>query len=147
MQKIKLIFGSVYGNAHFIATELSRALENAGHSVELLEQPTLQQLKLASPLLIVTSTTGEGELPVRLQPLLRSLQQPNTLTPQLKYALIALGDSTYQHYCGGGRALARALDQCGAQSLAPALELDACHCLNPEDEALPWALKLIKENT
>ena len=147
MQKINIVFGSVYGSAHFIATELGKVLEKAGHSIELFEQPTLPLLNPAYPLLIVTSTTGDGKLPMRLQPLLQDLQRPNTQTPNLKYALIALGDSTYPHYCGGGRALAHALEHCGAQALAPALELDACHCLNPEDEALPWALKLIEENT
>lgn len=147
MQKINIVFGSVYGSAHFIATELGKALEKAGHSIELFEQPTLHLLNPAYPLLIVTSTTGDGELPMRLQPLLQALQRPNTQTPNLKYALIALGDSTYSHYCGGGRALAHAFEQCGAQALVPALELDACHCVNPEDEALPWALKLIEENT
>jgi len=147
MQKIHIAFGSVYGSAHYVATELRKTLEADGYQTELWEQPTLPQINCETPLIVVTSTTGDGELPQRLQPLLKSLQRADTRTPDLRFALIALGDSTYQHYCGGGRALTRALEQCGAQALAPSLELDACHCLNPEDEALPWAIKLIKENT
>ena len=147
MQKINIVFGSVYGSAHFVATELGKALEQLGHPIELFEQPTLPLINSGTPLVIVTSTTGDGELPMRLQPLLQALQRPDTQTPKLKFALVALGDSTYPLYCGGGRALVSALEQCGAKALAPTLELDACHCLNPEDEALPWALKLIKENT
>ncbi|MGB0866810.1 MAG: flavodoxin domain-containing protein [Granulosicoccaceae bacterium] len=147
MHKITLIFGSVYGSAHYVATEMEKALRQLGHEVDLIEEPSAQQIAAADILLIVTSTTGEGELPIRLHPLLQALQSKRVTLEGLSYALVALGDSSYTHYCGGGRSLASALDACGAAALAPALELDTSHCLNPEDEALPWALRLIEEHT
>lgn len=146
MSAITLIYGSVYGSAHYVATELARVLGERGCEVALHEQPEPRHLHLDRPLLVVTSTTGDGELPSRLQPLLQQLQRQAPDLRGLRFALVALGDSSYQHYCGGGRALAAALERCGATAIAPSLELDACHCLNPEDEALPWALQLLEEN-
>ncbi len=148
MRKLNLVYGSVFGSAHYVAVQLQKTFENTGFRAQLLEQPTLVQLNPVYPLLVVTSTTGKGELPERLQPLLRTLQQKTTRDIKgLKYAMIALGDRSYDNYCGGARSLAAALDAAGAIALAPALEIDACQCINPEDEAVPWALKLIEEKT
>lgn len=141
-----MIYGSVFGNAHYVVRQLERTFQVAGHRTHLLEQPSARQISRKQLLMVVTSTTGAGELPARLQPLLHTLETTEIDLSGLKYALISLGDSSYTHFCGGGRRLAKALDQRGARALAPALEIDAEHCINPEDEALPWALKQIEEN-
>ena len=146
MKPINLVYGSVYGSAHYVMSQLQKTLEAAGHCTQLLEQPQPQQLNTECLLIVVTSTTGNGELPTRLQPLLQQLEHSKKGLTGLHYALVALGDSSYTHFCGGGRKLAQALDACGAQALAPALEIDANHCINPEDEALPWILKRIEEH-
>ncbi len=146
MPDFNLIYGSVYGSAHYVAKQIQSVLESAGHSIRLLEHPTLAQLTLDRGLIVVTSTTGDGELPQRLQPLLKALLQEPPSLDSLRFVLVSLGYSSYQSYCGGGRQLSQALISAGALALAPSLELDANIHLNPEDEAVPWVLKLIEEN-
>lgn len=129
-----------------MANHIHKNLVEKGWAAEIIEQPLLKQINNNTPLLIITSTTGNGELPARLQPLHDALQHPSANTIELRYALLALGDSTYPNFCGGGRMLAKALDRSGATAMASSLELDACFCINPEDQALPWVLNFLEDD-
>jgi len=56
----------------------------------------------------------------------------------LRYALIAMGDSSYTHFCGAGRHLDGLLQELGAAQVIPPLELDATLHDEPERVALGW---------
>ena len=55
-----------------------------------------------------------------------------------QFAVIALGDSSYDTFCGAGEQLHALLLEIQGTELAPMLRIDAGETLEPETIALPW---------
>jgi sulfite reductase (NADPH) flavoprotein alpha-component len=72
--------------------------------------------------LVIASTTGEGELPESARPWVRSLAAG--VLDGARFSLLALGDRRYEQFCGGGRTLRQALLAAGAAETAPLIEAD-----------------------
>ena len=97
MAAIRILVGSVYGGALMTARALKPALEEAGHQVTVLENPSLTDITdNDDALLVCTSTTGQGEQPSNMRQLwkflLRKSLPPNSLT-SVAAAVFGLGDS------------------------------------------------------
>ncbi|MDQ3124207.1 MAG: sulfite reductase subunit alpha [Pseudomonadota bacterium] len=119
-------FASQTGLAEELAWMTARSLADAGTSarVALLGDLDLSGLKAARRVLIVASTTGEGDAPDAMSRFVRqSMKAPADLTG-LSYGLLALGDRTYADFCGFGRALDGWLQRSGAQPLFDRVEVD-----------------------
>ena len=138
MTAVDIIVGSVYGSAMSVAETLEKALIDAGHDVELHEEAELADLNPERFWLVVTSTTGQGELPPDLLPLYEEIRSNSPPMPQLRYAVAALGDSTYDHFCGAGRQFNDLLQELQAQSVTDMITIDASETLDPEEPALKW---------
>jgi len=67
--------------------------------------------------LLVAATTGEGDVPDGARALAKALK-PGTAAGA-RVALLALGDRSYAHFCGGGEALRAALLAAGAAEAMP----------------------------
>lgn len=124
---IMVAYASQTGCAEEIAEGTARQLQAAGQTVTLLPLDAVdtQHLQQYSALLIVASTYGEGTAPDNgssFEWQLRSL--PEASLSGLPYAVLALGDSSYVHFCGFGRMLDEQLQRCGAQPLFPRIEVD-----------------------
>jgi flavodoxin/16S rRNA G966 N2-methylase RsmD len=89
-------------------------------------------------LLIVSATTGQGDIPPNLQPFASALADRAPYMKGWRYALIAMGDSSYEHFCGAGRRLDELLQELAAVPLIPRLEIDATVVDEPEVAALAW---------
>ncbi len=140
MVDISIFIGSVYGTARALATDIRHLLEDLGHTVELIDEPQVDDLPQddRTLLLICTSTTGAGDLPEDIEPLYNALKnQPQSLA-HLRYLIINLGDSSFDTFCGAGELLDDALQDLGASNLGEILKIDACETPTPEDVALPW---------
>ena len=69
MAAIRILTGSVYGGALLTARRIKQELEPEGHTVTVLENPTLADITdNQDALLVCTSTTGQGEIPDNLLP-------------------------------------------------------------------------------
>lgn len=134
-----ILVGSVYGGSVEVAEQVAEVVEAAGLSVEINEQPDIASLEGNSVILLVTSTTGNGELPETIQPFYAQLQeQPITLSGR-GYAVIALGDSSYgDTYCAGGLLLDEQLAGLDAEVLMPLLKIDALEFFQPADGISVW---------
>jgi len=144
---ISIVVGTVYGGAKLVAEELQEALENLQHQVTLLEEARGADLEgeHIDMLLVVTSTTGAGDLPDDIVDLYTDLTTVPPRIAGLRYAVIALGDSSYgDTYCGGGLSLDAALADIGAERLAKPLQLDAMETVTPEEDAVPWVIELVQ---
>jgi len=146
LQKILLIVGSVFGTAHSVADDVSERLSELGLNVTRNESPEASDLVAEPPdlLLIITSTTGSGDLPEELVPFYTQLQDTPPRIAGLRFTVIVLGDSSYgETFCGGGLALDAALEDIGAQRVAGPLQIDAIETDEPESLALDYLNELI----
>ena len=136
-QRLTVIYGSQTGNARREAEKIAAEAEAAGLNVRLLRADAYPQRELASErlLYVVISTQGEGDPPddaIGLVEFIAGKRAPKL--PELKYAVLGLGDSSYADFCGIGRRLDARLAELGASRLFAAGEAD----LDIDTVALPW---------
>lgn len=140
MAEVGIFVGTVYGNALLVAEEAETLLQEKGHKVKVFEDPELAdwqsyQQKVA---LVITSTTGQGDLPDSIAPLFHAIKDHIGHQPELRYGVIALGDSNYDHFCGAGRQFDALLQEQGATRLGELLTIDASEHPEPEVISQPW---------
>lgn len=140
MAIIKVVFGSVNGNAQQLAEDAVEQLKAAGHQAELLRHPEVAQLAgdCSEVLLVITSTTGQGDIPPNLLPLYEQLNDQFPLMPEKPYGVVALGDSSYEDFAEAGRSFDFLLKDLKARRVIPTLFIDACETLDPEEEVAQW---------
>lgn len=136
-QRLTVVYGSQTGNAKRVAEKLAQDAEGAGLQVRLLRADAYPQRELANErlLYVVISTQGEGDPPddaIGLVEFIAGKRAPKL--PELKYAVLGLGDSSYADFCGIGRRLDARLAELGASRLFPAGEAD----LDIDTVAAPW---------
>ncbi|MGB3394052.1 MAG: assimilatory sulfite reductase (NADPH) flavoprotein subunit, partial [Stenotrophomonas sp.] len=123
---------------------LAREAEAAGLAVRLLRADAYPTRELAGErlLYIVISTQGEGDPPddaIGLVEFIAGKRAPKL--PELKYAVLGLGDSSYVDFCGIGRKLDARLAELGAQRLQALGEAD----LDIDTVAAPWRTKALAD--
>lgn len=146
--KVAIISGSVYGGAEEVARHARQLLEGQGIEAWYNPRATLEDIKQFAPqaFLVVTSTTGMGEIPDNLMPLYSHLR--DELPAQwrgLPGAVIGLGDSCYgDTFCAGGEQLRELFAELGVHEILPMLRLDASESVTPETDAEPWLGQFIE---
>lgn|SRR5690554_1179450 len=138
---VVIVSGTVFGAAEDVAHHAAEFLTEAGLSVTY--KPRLSYAELialdADALLFVTSTTGMGELPENLQPLVRALRDQPPAWSSMLGAVIGLGDACYgEDFCAGGEAIRELYAELGVIELQEMLRLDASETVTPADDAEPW---------
>jgi len=140
MAEVGIFVGTVYGNALLVAEEAETILKGKGHQAKVFEDPELADWQRYKDhyVLVVTSTTGQGDLPDSIVPLFQALKDDVGYQPELRYGLIALGDSNYDHFCGGGKQFDALLQEQGGTRIGNVLAIDANEHPEPETVANPW---------
>ncbi|EKN4182306.1 flavodoxin [Yersinia ruckeri] len=140
MAQVGIFVGTVYGNALLVAEEAEYILNEQGHEVKLFDEGTLEawQYYRQHYALVITSTTGQGDFPDSIAPLFQAVRDQVGFQPELRYGIIALGDSSYDNYCGAGRAFDALLQEQGATRIGEMLEIDAIEQPEPEAASCPW---------
>jgi len=131
-----VVYASQTGTAESLARQAASALAGEGNiRCIALDQLTSEALQAGGRFLFVVSTHGQGEAPDNGRRFVsRCLGQPLDLSA-MEFALLALGDRSYEHFCAFGQALAEWLAARGArQRFGPILvdrldrpSLDAWH--------------------
>jgi len=119
-------FASQSGFAEQLAWQSAGQLQAAGLPVQVRALAELREddLRQARRALFVVSTFGDGEAPDSARAFERKvLGQPWALN-NLNYALLALGDRQYPHFCGFARRLQAWLGERGASSAFSPVEVD-----------------------
>ncbi|GEA62518.1 protein MioC [Vibrio comitans NBRC 102076] len=138
MSMIHLITGSTLGGAEYVADHLNDLLQDMGKDTEIHNQPNLDEIPAKGTWLIVTSTHGAGDYPESIQPFIEQLQQTPPNTQALNYAVIAIGDSSYDTFCGAGLHCQELLEDIGATPLSECLTIDVLRHPVPEEAAEEW---------
>lgn len=141
MAKIAIMVGSVYGATKRLANLVVPKLGQLGHQAELFYPASLAAVQAfaADHWLILTSTTGHGEIPDDLLPFYHQVHQQFPMLTGKSWAVIVLGDSSYfETYCGAGDQWHALLSQLYGTELTAMLKIDAGETLQPETVVLPW---------
>ena len=114
------------GTAERLAWQTAASLRAGGLSARVRSLAAVDTATLASTrrLLVVASTFGEGEPPDALRYFARRVLVGGVALPDLRYAVLALGDRSYEHFCAFGHAIAHGLRQRGATPLFDTVEVD-----------------------
>lgn len=142
--RLTVLYGSQTGNARRIAEQLAARSESAGVPVRLLRADAYPQRELAQEthLLVVISTQGEGEPPDDARGLVEFIAGKRApKLPNLRFAVLGLGDSSYPQFCAIGRQLDARLAELGGTRFAPLGEAD----VDIETVAAPWATQAFEQ--
>lgn len=118
------------GQAEALAAQTAETLRRGGlpARVAALGQLDPASMSRYRRLLVVASTYGEGDPPDNAALFVEKVmaaQQAGTLAlAHLRYAVLALGDSSYRHFCGFGRQVDVWLREHGARPLFDRVEAD-----------------------
>jgi MioC protein len=135
---IQIITGSTLGGTEYVGDHINDCLIEAGIDVMVHNQPTLDSVPANGIWLIVTSTHGAGEYPDNIQPFIHSLQAAPPKMADVKYAVIAIGDSSYDTFCKAGKHADNLLSDIGATRLCDCILIDVINSPAPEDEVDIW---------
>ena len=124
---VLVLYGTVTGNAEMLANKLTASLRRSGITARVRDMAHCQPnvLTQANCVLIVISTYGDGEPPDDAAPFWEAVVRSNGLNLRgLKFSVLALGNTTYNHFCKCGRELDAALERHGATRLYPRVDCD-----------------------
>ena len=126
-------YASQTGFAQQVAERTAASLRQSGLGVRLraLSQVDLELLSKTERVLLIASTTGEGDPPDPALSFVREVMGKPTSLGHLRYAVLALGDREYEAFCGFGHQLDNWLRQHGAKPLFDLVEVD-----NADESAL-----------
>jgi len=136
-----IVYGTKTGNAQTVAQQLQKTFHDYNIDSECfnISKYDINRILSENLLLIVMSTDGEGELPPNSRKFYGYLSNKDfPQIPQLKYSILALGDSSYEYFCGAGKMLDTKLNSLGAQSIIPRIDCD----VDFKDDALNWIEKV-----
>ncbi|BDX07623.1 flavodoxin domain-containing protein [Planctobacterium marinum] len=147
MASVSIFVGSVYGNAQHVAEQCEENLVEIGHDVSLFSEPEIDDFKDAENVLVITSTTGQGDLPPNIEFFAQDLRDQMPLMGGKSFAVVALGDSSYGDTFGGaGHTMYEILTELQGKPMADLFIVDAMETFEPETEVVPWVTKLFSVN-
>ncbi len=136
-QQATIVYGSQTGNARRSAEQLQRELEAAGVRARLLRADAypVRELGAEHLLYLVFSTQGEGDPSDDARGFIEFLSSRRApKLPELVFAVLGLGDSSYPQFCVIGQRLDARLAELGARRLQAFAAAD----LDIDTVAAPW---------
>jgi len=138
---ITVLYASETGNARGVAKQAAERFSAAGLDARAVSMADYKQrdLKNETHVIMVAATHGEGDPPEPAAGFFEFLQ--GRKAPKLdgvKFAVLALGDTSYVHFCEAGKVLDRRFEELGAERIAERVDCDVDY----EDAAEEWIAAL-----
>ena len=117
--EITIIYGTETGNSESLAQDARAKLTKLGHQAKVvdMEGMTVEQLKNAGTLLVITSTWGDGEPPTNAEALHQELKDYSEDLSEVSYDVFDLGDEFYENFCQAGKDFDSFLERLKAKRL------------------------------
>lgn len=146
MTALTILAGSVYGNAQHAADTVASALSDEGIHCTVYSDPQISDIEDAEALLVITSTTGQGDIPPNLEWVFAQLRDQFPLLNRKPFAVAALGDSSYgDTFCGAGLKWYELLTELQGRPVADVLKVDAMESLEPEKDVMAFVMNVKDE--
>ena len=126
-EPLLILHASQTGQAEEIAWQSARLLHEGGLAVRVaaLGETAPATLAAQRDVLIVASTYGEGDAPDAASRFASAMAASGSRSLRsLRFGLLALGDTSFQAYCGFGRRLDAWLREQGAEPIFARIEVD-----------------------
>ena len=141
-EKVTVLYGSQTGNSKKIAESVSAELKTKGADVTLknLLDYRPQQLKKEQKVVLVISTHGNGEAPDEALAFYNYINGDRApKLDNLEFAVLGLGDSSYDEFCQTGVDVDVKFEELGAKRFHDRLDLD----LDFEIGAKSWQQEIV----
>jgi flavodoxin len=146
MSNLSILVGTVYGNAQHVAEEVKALLDSQGFTATIYDDPSIEEFTQSSGVIVISSTTGQGDIPPNLEFFIHDLREQFPLMNNTPFVVAALGDSSYgETFCGAGRQIFELLSELQGRAIADMLEVDACETLEPEVMVVEWLKPLLSK--
>ncbi|MGV8855018.1 MAG: diflavin oxidoreductase [Devosia sp.] len=126
-RSLAVLYGSETGNGRRLAEAIVQQAVGLGLAAKAADMADYKPggLKQEQDVLIIASTHGEGEPPQPAQGFFEFLDSRKAARLEgVRFAVMALGDSTYEFYCEAGKRLDRRLEALGAERIAARIDCD-----------------------
>jgi MioC protein len=141
MAKVALLVGTTLGGSEYVADELAAQLDELNHQTKVFIEPNIDELADFSVWILVCSTHGAGDLPDNIVPFHKQLMIEVPDLNHIKFALCAIGDSSYDTFCQGPEKITALLLQNGSKAIVDKIQIDVQRDPIPEEPALAWLLQ------
>jgi sulfite reductase (NADPH) flavoprotein alpha-component len=141
--KITIAYGTETGNSKKLATDLVAIAKQKKLLTKLvsLDQYRLSDLVKEEYFVTVISTQGEGDPPPAAQKFYDHIHQNGFRLPQLKFSVLALGDTSYPLFCKAGEDVDSQLEKLGGKRIVPIQKCD----LDYQVDAEHWFHKVLDQ--
>ncbi|MGF1722829.1 FMN-binding protein MioC [Vibrio kyushuensis] len=138
---IHIITGSTLGGTEYVGDHIFDHLAAAGVEATVHNHPSIDTIPASGTWVIVTSTHGAGDYPDNIQPFIQALQSTPPKMSDVSFAVIGIGDSSYDTFCCAGKHADHLLADIGANRLCDSLLIDVLNTPVPEDDVDIWLEK------
>ncbi|MCQ8103230.1 sulfite reductase subunit alpha [Methylomonas sp. SURF-2] len=124
---LHILFGSQTGNSESLANDAAASAKSHGLRpiVKSMDEVEIGQLAKMEYLLIITSTYGEGAMPDNAEMLWEAASGSDAPRMEnLKYSVLALGDTSYDLFCQAGIDWDKRLEELGGKRLFERVDCD-----------------------
>jgi uncharacterized iron-regulated membrane protein/flavodoxin len=145
---VLILYGTVTGNAEALSNKLARRLQRQGITTLVRDMAHCQPVILtkAHCVLIVISTYGDGEPPDDAADFYHAIVNgPKLDLSGLEFSVLALGNTTFDHFCRCGKEIDSALERHGASRIYPRFDCDVDYDA-PSRRWLSGILARLKQN-
>ncbi|MGZ8151961.1 MAG: sulfite reductase subunit alpha [Methylovulum sp.] len=141
---INILYGSQTGNAESVAQDAAAIAKAHGLKpiVKGMDEIEIDAFASMEYMLIITSTYGEGEMPDNAQLLWdAACSDAMPKLDNMKYSVLALGDTSYDLYCQAGKDWDEKLAELGAKRVYDRIDCD----VDFEEPAKNWITAVIPQ--
>ncbi|MEP5762304.1 MAG: molybdopterin-dependent oxidoreductase [Litoreibacter sp.] len=141
---LTILYASQTGNAEALAYDIAKQAETYGMVAQVhnMAEASVGNIKNATRLLVICATYGEGDMPDAAVDLWQEATRTlNGILDGVPFAVLALGDQSYEYFAKAGRDWDEKLAQLGGAQVAPV----TCADVDYDATAKDWAASVLPE--
>jgi len=125
--EVTILYGSESGNAESLADQTAKVINGKGFKAKVLNMGDIKPAKLkgVKNLLVLVSTWGEGDPPENAVDFYEAFMSEKA--PKFegtRFSVLALGDTSYEHFCKMGKDFDTRLEALGGKRIFPRQDCD-----------------------